>query len=59
MFEVVQTIDLLIIDFPDDLTNSTKIRDFIISFKKSIKNVLVLGFEHNFTENTKSFSRSP
>jgi hypothetical protein len=57
MFEVVQTIDLLIVDFPDDLTNSTKIRDFILSFKKSIKDVLVLGHDNNFTENTKSFSR--
>lgn len=57
MFDVVQTIDLLLVDFPEDLTNSTKIRDFISSYKKSIKNILVLGHEKDFTDNTKCFSR--
>lgn len=57
MFDIVQSIDLLLVDFPEDLTISTKIRDFISSHEKSIKNILVLGLENNFTENTKCFSR--
>lgn len=57
MFDVVQTIDLLIVDFPADLTNSTKLRDFILTFKQSIKNILVLGHDNKFTDNTKCFSR--
>lgn len=57
MFDIVQSIDLLLIDFPEDLTISTKIRDFILKYKISIKHILLLGHDHNFTDNTKSFSR--